>query len=397
MEDITQRIINFNSHFREDLAQLKFKSMTENAFRFFRGTCHIFYQDLKNNGNLPDSPTTWISGDLHIENFGSYKGDNGLVYFDMNDFDESVLSPVLLDITRMITSIYVAFDSLKITHKETEDAVVSFLKHFTNTLKEGSARYIDPQTATGIVKKFLTAVGQRKEVELLQERTVRNGNRIKLVKGKEKELKLSKQLKKELVENFNAWMVADSAPLQGYRLMDVSFRVAGTGSIGVERYLFLIRKENEQKKYRFIDMKQALPSSILPFTDIPQPSWQSEAERIVSVQKRMQNISPAQLSTNFFKENSYVMEEMQPTKDRINFEVIDHNFKQVCCVLNDMAIITASSYLSASGRQGSAIADDLITFAERNDWQDWVIGYAKEYKNKVTSDYQAFKLNIHKV
>jgi uncharacterized protein (DUF2252 family) len=49
--------------------------MTENAFRFFRGTCHLFYQDLAPAQPLPLSPLAWICGDLHIENFGSYRGD----------------------------------------------------------------------------------------------------------------------------------------------------------------------------------------------------------------------------------------------------------------------------------------------------------------------------------
>jgi hypothetical protein len=34
---------------------------------------------------------------FHIENFGSYKGDNRLVYFDIGDFDESLLGPSAWD------------------------------------------------------------------------------------------------------------------------------------------------------------------------------------------------------------------------------------------------------------------------------------------------------------
>ena len=391
MEDITQRIIHFNNKFPEHLVKLKFHNMCENAFRFFRGTCHIFYQDLLVDQEFPLSPTTWISGDLHIENFGSYKGDNSLVYFDMNDFDEAMLAPMLLDIVRMITSIYVAFDTFEISEKEIDDAVLSFLMHFTTTLKEGRARYIERQTATGIVKKFLSVVSERRQAEVLRERTVCKGNKIMLVKGKGKQLKLNSDLRNELIENFGAWMESNPVPLKGYKIMDVSFRVAGTGSIGAERYLFLIHRVDDHKRYKFIDMKQAVSSSLLPFINSIQPVWKSEADRIVSIKKRMQNISPGLLSTSFFNGNSYVMEEMQASKDKINFELIDHDYKKLCAVLKDMAIITASSYLTSSGRQGSAIADELISFAERDDWQEWVISYAREYKNKVATDYAEFK------
>src|ERR1039457_2930641 len=120
----------------------------------------------------------------------------------------------------------------------------------------------------------------------------------------------------------------------------------------------MIQKVKDAKKYMLIDMKQASPSSLLPYITIHQPIWESEAQRIISIQKRMQNISPAQLSVNIFKDHSYVMQEMQPTKDRINFELIENDFKKISYVLQDMAVIAASSYLNSSGRQGSCTADD---------------------------------------
>ena len=105
----------------------------------------------------------------------------------------------------------------------------------------------------------------------------------------------------------------------------------------------------------------------------------------------MQNISPAQLSVNMFKGQSYVMQEMQPTKDRINFELIENNFKKISCVMQDMAVIAASSYLSSSGRQGSCIADDLILFAQDSQWHRPVIDYALLYTKKVMNDYKFFR------
>ncbi len=118
MQQITERIFEFNRHSKVKLAAMKYELMSENAFRFFRGTCHIFYEDLVRAGPLPQSPICWICGDSHVENFGSYRGDNRLVYFDLNDFDEAMLAPVLWEIVRMITSMFLAFDTLEITDKE---------------------------------------------------------------------------------------------------------------------------------------------------------------------------------------------------------------------------------------------------------------------------------------
>jgi uncharacterized protein (DUF2252 family) len=390
MQQITERILKFNSHSKSELASMKYQLMAENAFRFFRGTCHIFYEDLRAAEPLPQSPTCWTCGDLHVENFGSYRGDNGLVYFDLNDFDEAMLAPVLWDIVRMVTSIFLAFDSLKITDKEALKAVELFLKDFAKVLSEGNARYIEPQTTTGIVKKFLENASEVKQKALINERTKFVKGKLKLDKGIDKHLKISKLQKKELFNNFIPWMKSNNAPPNDYKVLDVCFRIAGTGSIGVERFFFLIQKIKDTKKFMLIDMKQATPSSLVPFNSIVQPTWSSEAERIISVQKRMQNISPAQLSVNIFKGYSYVMQEMQPTKDRINFELIETEFKKIREVITDMAIITASSYLSSSGRQGSSIADDLIAFGQNKDWHKPVIDYSLSYTEKVKNDYKSF-------
>ena len=114
MSKLADRLKKFNKPLLPDMVQLKYEGMTENAFRFYRGTCHLFFEDLANAKPLPLSPLTWVCGDLHIENYGSYKGDNKLVYFDLNDFDEGLLAPALYDVARMTTSIFVAFESLGI-------------------------------------------------------------------------------------------------------------------------------------------------------------------------------------------------------------------------------------------------------------------------------------------
>src|ERR1700722_919477 len=117
MEDISRRIIEFNKSRVPKMARIKYELMTENLFRFYRGTNHVFYEDLKNAGTIYSSPDAWICGDLHLENFGSYKSDNRLVYFNLNDFDEAVLAPVTWELLRIVTSIFIAFESLNIDQK----------------------------------------------------------------------------------------------------------------------------------------------------------------------------------------------------------------------------------------------------------------------------------------
>lgn len=390
MPTIPERVKEFNKERLQQYTSLKYQLMSGNAFRFFRGTCHLFYEDLAKANDLPQSPSTWICGDLHLENYGSYKGDNRLVYFDLNDFDEAVLAPAIWEITRMITSIFVGFDSLKIKQSEARDAAAYFLKIYSDTLAKGKSKYIEPETAKGIVKLFLDNVASRKQKELLQQRSVEKNGKLTLLIDNAHFYKIDKDLKKELLNFLEEWLKTNMKYKNGFKILDTAFRVAGTGSVGVKRYAFLIEKLQKPKKYILVDMKQAIASSIQPYISTPQPVWPSEAERVVAVQQRMQNVSPAFLSCATFKNDSYTLKELQPIADRINFILIKDKLKDIQLVIEDMAMLTASAQLRSSGRQGSAIADELIAFGQDSRWQKKIIDYAVNYSNHVKKDYDEF-------
>ncbi|MEB0280904.1 DUF2252 family protein, partial [Mucilaginibacter sp. 10B2] len=90
---------------------------------------------------------------------------------------------------------------------------------------------------------------------------------------------------------------------------DAAFRVAGTGSVGLKRYMFLLESTRTKKKYILVEMKESRDSSSFPYNAIKQPAWKSEAERVITTTQRMQNVSPALLSPTIFKEDTYVLQE----------------------------------------------------------------------------------------
>jgi uncharacterized protein (DUF2252 family) len=391
MEHVSRRIIAFNNDRLPDLVQLKYEAMTENSFRFFRGTNHIFYEDLKNAAPMPGSPAAWICGDLHLENFGTYKSDNRLIYFDLNDFDEAILAPVNWELARIVSSIFIAFESLRIEQKKALNMAQLFLRTYAAALSAGKPNYIEPQTAKGIVAEFLEAVSKRKQKLILAKRTVLKKNKLEILLDDPRHFELDKDLKKELFSHIKEWLKNDGNSPYNYKATDAVFRLAGTGSVGVKRYALLLKSLNDTgEKYILIDMKQSKPSSLLPYTNIPQPIWKTESDRVVTIQQRMQNRPPALLSTTIFQDESYVIQEMQPTKDSINFKLIKKEYRNIYQVINDMAMLTASSQLRSSGRQGSAIADELIAFGQSDHWQQAILQYAIDYSHQVKKYYWEF-------
>ena len=267
---------------------------------------------------LAASPTVWLCGDLHLENFGSFKGDDQQEYFDLNDFDEGVLGPALWDVTRMLTSIFVGFDSLGLKKSSALKTAQAFMDTYSGVLTKGKELIIDPRTARGVVYQFLNNVKKRKQKELLKRMAVtKKGKFVKLVIN-ERHFKPDDHLKEELIAYIGR-LVSEGGLHHDYKVLDVVFRLAGTGSVGVKRYLFLLKNTDVKGKYLFLDMKQALPSSLKPYLTNKQPPFPSEAARVIAIQQRMQNVAPALLSDVIFDNRPYVLKQMQPIADKINF------------------------------------------------------------------------------
>lgn len=390
MNKITERIIQFNKSRLPKMVEIKYRFMEQNPFRFYRGICHIFYEDLAKEKQFLKAPAGWISGDLHLENFGSFTGDNNQVYFDLNDFDEAVLAPVTWELARILTSIYVGFKSLNIDEEKADKMAQLFLRSYMHTLLKGKADYVEASTARGLICKFLAKVARRKQKRILIKRTSLTKRRVQMLTDNPKHFKIKKAFKEELIDHINDWLKTDERSPYNYKVVDCVFRLAGTGSVGLERYAFLLKSSNDiGHKYILLDMKEAVPSSLNPYVTIAQPKWQSEAERVITIQQRMQNRCPALLSVCYFKKKSFIMQEMQPAKDNLNFGLLEQ-YRDMWSVIDSMGMLTASSVLRSSGRDGSATADELIAFANNQEMGDALIRYAKHYSIQVYEYYREF-------
>ncbi|NBW51903.1 MAG: DUF2252 domain-containing protein, partial [Betaproteobacteria bacterium] len=120
MIDATQSIRAFNLGRDPVGLSLKYRKMRESAFSFFRGSCHLFNERISQEPAHLEAPLAWICGDLHLENFGSYKADNRQVYFDINDFDEACLAPLSYELVRMLCSITLGASEAGLSPEESD-------------------------------------------------------------------------------------------------------------------------------------------------------------------------------------------------------------------------------------------------------------------------------------
>ncbi|ADG17534.1 DUF2252 domain-containing protein [Paraburkholderia atlantica] len=389
MSDIAKIIASFNAGRDPERLAMKYKAMRGSPFVFLRGTCHLFYQRLPRTNVLDDAPHVWICGDMHFENFGSYKGDNRLVYFDNNDFDEACLAPAPYELVRLLTSVLVGAADLKLSRAEALALCHTALDAYGAALAYGKSRWIEAETATGMVRDLFVALASRTRAAHLDRRTVLKGKtRMLKVDGK-KALPVSDERRAAVVQFMQQFAATEPNP-DFYRTLDVARRIAGTGSLGVDRYVILVEGKGSPDGNYLIDLKQALSSSVSAHVTATQPQWQTEAQRVVEVQRRNQAVSQAFLHAVEFNQRSYVLRSLQPSEDRVALADWDGKLPRLAAVINSMAELSAWAHLRSGGRQKSAIADDLIAFGSRRDWQLPLIDLATQCEAQVAADWKAY-------
>ncbi len=79
--------------------QLKHERMGESVFSFLRATFYRWMQLWEDVCvDLQKAPRILSVGDLHVENFGTWRDTDGRLVWGINDFDEACLYPYTLDL-----------------------------------------------------------------------------------------------------------------------------------------------------------------------------------------------------------------------------------------------------------------------------------------------------------
>ena len=388
--DVATAIACFNQGRDPDRLALKYKALRTNAFSFLRGTCHLFWSEAPQLFWTSTVPLAWTCGDLHLENFGCYKGDNRLVVFGVSDFDEAMAAPCYCDPVRLISSILVATKEMQVDKIGARALCDGFVTSYAKALQGGKARGIERETAAGLILDLLDAAGRRTRPELLDSRTERQGGKRRLRLDGKKALPADKTQRAE-VEQLMVEFASRQQDPKFFRLLDVARRIAGTGSLGVERYVLLVEGKGSPDGNYLLDLKEARPSVLMPYVKARQPNWKSEADRVVSIQRRMQTVSQAFLHSVEMKRKPFVLRGLQPSEDRLNLADAKGKHAKLQSIIAAMGRIVAWGQLRSSGQQGSAIAGDLIAFGRAVDsWRPALIELAENLAKQVEADWRAF-------
>ena len=122
--------------------RLKHKRMSEELFPFFRATYYRWAQLWpKVCPDLAKSPHVLAVGDLHVENFGTWRDIEGRLIWGVNDFDE--VSPLshANDIVRLAVSAHLAAEAGQLPLKE-KDICDAVLDGYAEGLREKGRPFV---------------------------------------------------------------------------------------------------------------------------------------------------------------------------------------------------------------------------------------------------------------
>lgn len=382
----------FNRGRLAPLLALKYRKMTASPFGYFRGTNHLFHADCPRQAWLSRMPAVWLNGDLHLENFGTYRGDNRLVYFDIGDFDDGCLGPAGRDLLRFLVGLQLAARELYLSPRRDVVLARGFLAAYRTALGSGKARWIERRTATGLIGDLLKDLDRRTQADLLAKRTVLKKQRRRLRTDTGKALKLP-EAERARVAAFMRRYARGRADPDFFKVLDVAQRVAGLGALGLPRYVVLIRGSGRSDGAALVDLKCQLGSTLVPELAQRQPRFRGAAERVVEIENRMQAVGPAFLTPVTIGRRSFTLRELQPSADKLDLAAAQPDAAQLEAVVWSMGELTAWAQLRCAGRDGAAGIDDLMAFAANADPFRRLQSLARDWARRIERDWRDFRVS----
>ena len=392
MQTETKSILHHNRGRDPERLKMKLAMLRTDPYAFFRGTAALFYDTLAMSRSLKSSPLVLACGDLHLENFGSYKGDNRLVYFDLVDFDESCIAPVAFELVRLLTSILVAAKPLKMSDAIAGKMIQQFLDHYAANVVARKPRWTERALATGPVKKLLQSLKGRHRRDIIKERTVSKSGKQRLLTDGEKSLAISDKDRTRAYSILHAFAITQQLPAF-FEPIDIARRIAGNGSLGLERYVALVRGDGGADGQYLIDIKFANASALATRIDVTQPHWKNDAERVVSIQRISQAIPPALLGFVGIRSCGYVIKELEPTADRVNLTALGGKPAALLDVVQTMAETVAWAHLRSCDRLGADSVEVLADFAGRAQWRDTIVRSASAAHSMITRQWRNYSVD----
>src|SRR3984957_15966437 len=130
------------THIDKNGLRLKHARMKAELFSFFRATYYRWAQLWPEIcPDLSHAPHVLAVGDLHVENFGTWRDIEGRLIWGVNDFDEAWPMAYAIDLVRLAVSAHLAVEAGRLPLKR-EDICTAMLEGYREAAQEKGCPYV---------------------------------------------------------------------------------------------------------------------------------------------------------------------------------------------------------------------------------------------------------------
>ncbi|MBI1918201.1 MAG: DUF2252 family protein [Planctomycetes bacterium] len=389
-----------------ELLRLKVERMAASPFAFFRGTFHLFARDILEGvfatlaQGLHGAAEVDLVGDLHAENYGTFRGADGIVHYDINDFDETTQGRFDVDVNRQAASLLLAARERGDSLTDAVLTALAFLTRYTETvkrlLKKGRNLDLDvsEKTSSGArpVDQLVRTAAANKRSAFIEKLTKFEDGRRQVLRSlhyfnlpddeREQALRLLEDYRRRLQE---------PSPPEYFQVEDVCGRVSGIGSMGRLRYVVLIAgKGSADGRNRLLEFKEARPSAydLHRGRDTDAGALAVRAERVIAVQRASQASSNSRLGFALDGGQSFQARELGPREARVDLKGLPSTaaLQEVGRVQAD---ILARTHARAAARV-VGVANPLAELGDGEAFCERTLAFALAYADLARQDWGRF-------
>jgi uncharacterized protein (DUF2252 family) len=410
MRDPIAEFMNFNRPFalrNPELLRVKVARMAESPFAFFRGTFHLYARDVLERQLVPEllfngeGTELDLVGDIHSENYGTYKAADGLVHYDVNDFDETTRGRFDFDVCRLATSLLLASQARGDPLGETVQIALATLATYTdivipalkksrdldfdiNETNPGAFSPVSALIATAAAAKRPAFIQRLTELKDGHRRLTRSTHYFNLSDAeRDQAVRLLGDYRKRLPHSEDT--------KNYYDVEDVCGRISGIGSMGRYRYVVLVSgKGSFEARNVLIEFKEARPSAydLYRNRETGPDSLVARAERVITVQRLSQAAFSARLGFAVDGNQSFQVREIGPPDARVDTRSLKSP-DLLQSVGQAQAALLARIHGRAAGRAVGP-TNPLAEFTDRDAFCQRVLAFSLSYADVVRRDFDRF-------
>jgi uncharacterized protein (DUF2252 family) len=419
-EERTEHIITvFTAEFGDLMAadpyafHRKFRKMAATPFAFYRGSACLFYSDVRHGGKryLDDKTSrVWIHGDLHAENFGTYMNANGVLVFNVNDFDEAYVGPFSWDLKRFAASVALIGYAKALHDDDITHLVNTFASSYLAELRliadhgDDAIGELTLDTTDGELRRVLQHARLGSRLRLLDNQTVVEDfdRRFKIEDGV---YEVDDAQRDKVVAAFEAYL--DTLPAESQTLRPTALQIkdvvlrkgVGIGSAGLPSFNVLLEGNSQALENDvLLYMKQAQIPAVSRVIDDPaiRGYFRHQGHRTAESQRALQSYADPWCGYAELDGVGQLVAEVSPYAADLDWSRLDEP-EEIAPIIGYLGRAVARMHSVADDESAHGLVDysteEAIVAAIGDDddgFSSYLVDFAHVYGSQARQDHQLF-------